>query len=80
LQAGGGGIDMPTTLVEEYGICYVDDDGKVPDSYCGTTSLMKYAGIHCILGVASNRRVLPRQAEDEREMNCVGCVAGLCRH
>jgi hypothetical protein len=50
-EAGGGGIDMPTTLVEEYGICYLDEEGNVPDSYCGT-NIVAHEFFHAIHGVA----------------------------
>jgi hypothetical protein len=36
-QVGGGaGKDLPTTFVEEYGIPYLQPNGSIRDSYCGT--------------------------------------------
>ena len=34
----GGGADrgMATTFTEQYGICYLEPDGTLRDSYCGT--------------------------------------------
>ncbi|CAK0808952.1 unnamed protein product [Prorocentrum cordatum] len=33
---GGGGLSMPTSFTEEYGIPYLEADGTVRDSFCGT--------------------------------------------
>jgi len=33
---GGGGMGQPTSFTEEYGIPYLEPDGSIRDSYCGT--------------------------------------------
>lgn len=35
-EGGGAGKDLPTTFVEEYGIPYLQQNGTIRDSYCGT--------------------------------------------
>lgn len=39
-EGGGADRSIPTTFVEEYGICFLNSTGGVPDSYCGTNIVL----------------------------------------
>lgn len=45
VEGGGADRGLPTTLVEEYGIPYLEPGGGVRDSYCGTNIV-----VHCWVG------------------------------
>ena len=50
-EGGGSGKDLTTTFVEEYGIPYLEPNGKVRASYCGT-NIVAHEFFHSIHEVA----------------------------